>query len=126
MLFRKKGQISMEFSILFLVIMVMSMATIYHFLSNNFNSKDVTLNKIDVGAKTAVSLINSGYNGTYNEYPITYLGMKYDSTMTNITIIVYTPKLSDSARDFILKYIYNNQNIDPNEYNIAVYWENTT
>ena len=102
-----------------LIIMVLSIVSIYNFLENNFSEDDKTLDKIDVGAKTAVSLVNSRYNGTYNEYPISYLGMT--SNGKNITIWVSTnnDNISESARDFIIKYIRNNQKID-DEYNITV------
>ncbi len=125
-LFKKKAQISLEFSIVLLAIMVISMASIYYFLSNNFSSNDNTLDKIDIGAKTAVSLVNSRYNGTYNEYPITYLGMTYNSDMSNITIYLASEKLSSSAANFIIKYIYTNQKIDPSKYHIIISWKNTS
>jgi uncharacterized protein (UPF0333 family) len=116
-LFRKKGQLSLEFSMILLVIMLLSLVSIYHFLDNNLNENDKVLDKIDVGAKTAVSLVNSRYNGTYNEYPISYLGMT--SNGKNITIWVSTEQLSDQSREFIKNYIYDSQKID-DEYNITV------
>ena len=118
-LLKKKGQVSLDFSMVLLIIMVLSIVSIYNFLENNFSEDDKTLDKIDVGAKTAVSLVNSRYNGTYNEYPISYLGMT--SNGKNITIWVSTnnDNISESARDFIIKYIRNNQKID-DEYNITV------
>ena len=100
-----------------LVIMLLSLVSIYHFLDNNLNENDKVLDKIDVGAKTAVSLVNSRYNGTYNEYPISYLGMT--SNGKNITIWVSTEQLSDQSREFIKNYIYDSQKID-DEYNITV------
>ena len=116
-LFRKKGQLSLEFSMILLVIMLLSLVSIYHFLNNDLNENDRVLDKIDVGAKTAVSLVNSRYNGTYNEYPISYLGMT--SNGKNITIWVSTEQLSDQSREFIRNYIYDSQKID-DEYNITV------
>jgi len=117
-LFRKKGQLSLEFSMILLVIMLLSLVSIYHFLDNNLNENDKVLDKIDVGAKTAVSLVNSRYNGTYNEYPISYLGMT--SNGKNITIWVSTEQLSNQSKDFIINYTYNSQKINRSKYNITV------
>ncbi len=123
MLYKKKGQVSLEFSILLLAILTISIVSIYYFLNNNFDDKDRVLDKIDIGAKTAVSLVNSRYNGTYNRYPITYLGITYDDSMTNITIHVSTNDLSDSAKNFIINYTYNSQKINRSMYSISVKYQ---
>ena len=101
-----------------LVIMLLSLVSIYHFLNNDLNENDRVLDKIDVGAKTAVSLINSRYNGTYNKYIISYLGMKYNDN--DVTIYVSTEQLSNQSRDFIRNYIYDSQKINKSEYTITV------
>jgi uncharacterized protein (UPF0333 family) len=117
-LFGKKGQLSLEFSAILLVMILLSTMSIYHFLDNNLSEKERTLDKIGVGAETAVSLINSKYNGTYNKYPVSYLGMKTNGE--NITIYVYAKQLSNQSKDFIVDYTYNSQKINRSKYYITV------
>ncbi|WP_421077256.1 class III signal peptide-containing protein [Methanothermococcus sp. Ax23] len=124
-LLSKRAQLSLEFSILLLAILVMSILSIYYFLNDNFNEKDRMLDKIEVGAKTAVSLVNSGCNGTHTDYPIIYLGMKYDDTKTNISIYVKNrSSVDDYTKKFINYTIYNSQNINSSKYNINVIYSN--
>ncbi|WP_292460439.1 class III signal peptide-containing protein [Methanothermococcus sp.] len=124
-LLSKRAQISLEFSILLLAILVMSSATIYYFIHNNFNEKNKTLDKIDIGAKTAVSLVNSGYNGTHTDYPIIYLGMKYDANKTNIVIYIKNrSSVNNPTKNFIIDYIINSQNINSSKYNISIKYIN--
>ena len=116
-----RGQLSLEFSILMMTILLISISLIYHFLSNNLNEEDRTLDKIEIGTKTAISLINSGYNGTNVDYPIIYLGMAYDSSKTNIFIYLKNQSPLDcSTLSLIRNLIYTKQNIDQNKYNITL------
>ena len=117
-LFGKKGQLSLEFSAILSVMILLSTMSIYHFLDNNLSEKERTLDKIGVGAETAVSLVNSKYNGIYNKYPVSYLGMKYNDN--DVTIYVSTEQLSNQSRDFIRNYIYDSQKINSSEYTITV------
>ncbi|MBW9222777.1 class III signal peptide-containing protein [Methanothermococcus sp. SCGC AD-155-C09] len=120
-LLSNRGQLSLEFSILIMVILLLSSASIYHFLKDNINEEDRTLDKIEIGAKTAVSLINSGYNGTNVDYPIIYVGMEYDSSKTNISIYLQNQSpLDNSTLSLIKDLIYDKQNIDRNKYNINI------
>ena len=85
----KRGQISFEFSIIVLSILLVSTITITYFLTSSFDEGTRTLDKIDLGAKTAVSFVNSGYNGTEPNGTIIYAGMTWnniDNNYENITI----------------------------------------
>jgi len=120
-LLSNRGQLSLEFSVLMIALLLISTASIYHFLTDNVNEEDRTLDKIEIGAKTAVSLINSGYNGTNVDYPITYLGMAYDSSKTNISIYLQNQSpLDNSTLSFIRDLIYDKQNINRSKYNITI------
>ncbi|GBF36065.1 class III signal peptide-containing protein [Methanofervidicoccus abyssi] len=120
-LIKKRGQLSFEFSVLLLVILVLSIASIYHFMNNNLNNRDRDLDNIDIGAKTAISLVNSGYNGSNVEYPILYLGMSYDPDKTDISIYIKNQSpLDDSTLNLIRRLIYDRSHVDPNVYNITV------
>ncbi|HIP16867.1 MAG TPA: class III signal peptide-containing protein [Methanothermococcus okinawensis] len=119
-LISNRGQLSLEFSILMMVILVMSVVSIYYFLENTLNEEDRTLDRIEIGAKTAVSLVNSGYNGTNVDYPIIYVGMNYSSE-TNISIYLKNQSPLDySTLSFIRDLIYDNQNINRSKYNITI------
>ena len=118
---KNRGQLSLEFSVLLLVILVLSLTSIYHFMDNNLDRKDRDLDKIDIGAKTAVSLVNSRYKGIEVEYPITYLGMSYDSDKTNITIYIKSQSpLDNSTINTIRDLIYERGEVDPNIYTINI------
>ena len=118
---KNRGQLSLEFSVLLLVILVLSLTSIYHFMDNNLDKRDRDLDKIDIGAKTAVSLVNSRYKGIEVEYPITYLGMSYDINKTNITIYIKSQSpLDNSTINTIRDLIYERGEMDPNIYNITI------
>ncbi|HIQ38458.1 MAG TPA: class III signal peptide-containing protein [Methanothermococcus okinawensis] len=120
-LIKKRGQLSLEFSILLLVILTLSIASIYHFMNNNLDKRDRDLDKIDIGAKTAISLVNSRYNGSNVEYPILYLGMSYDSDKTNISIYIKNQSPLDiSTINLIERLIYDRADVDPSIYNITI------
>ena len=117
----RRGQLSLEFSVLLLVMITLSLATIYHFLDNNLDMKDRELERIDVGAKTAVSLINSRYNGTNLDYPIVYLGMTYDSSKTNITIYIKNQSpLDNSTLGLIKDLTYEKAKVNSSKYQMKV------
>ncbi|AEH06091.1 class III signal peptide-containing protein [Methanothermococcus okinawensis] len=123
-LLSKRAQLSLEFSMLILSIIVMSTFSIYYFLHNTFNEKERTMDKIDIGAKTAVSLVNSNYNGTYTRYPLIYLGMKYDNSKTNVTIyIINRSPVNSYTNNFIINYIINTQHINNSKYNISISYQ---
>ena len=120
-MFGKRGQLSLEFSVLLLVILTLSLVTIYHFLDKNLDTRDRDLDKIDIGAKTAISLVNARYNGTSIDYPIVYLGMTYNLDKTHITIYVKSQSpLDPSTRDLIRDLTYERAGVDTRHYHITV------
>uniref|UniRef100_A9A864 Class III signal peptide n=1 Tax=Methanococcus maripaludis (strain C6 / ATCC BAA-1332) TaxID=444158 RepID=A9A864_METM6 len=122
----KRGQISFEFSIIVLSILLMSTITITYFLTSSFDEGTRTLDKIDLGAKTAVSLVNSGYNGTNVDGTIVYAGMTWEKSgnnYQNITVyITNTTPVNVGIGDFIKNYTVNSQNIDTDKYDFNVSW----
>ena len=117
----KKGQASLEFSMLLLVMTLLSVVSIYNFLHHNLGEEDRTINDIEVGATKAVSFVNSGVNGTYVKYPISYLGMEYDENKTNIAVYIKnSSSINQYTKNFINSTIYNSQNIDSSKYNITI------
>ncbi|WP_459201781.1 class III signal peptide-containing protein [Methanococcus sp. CF] len=122
----KKGQISFEFSIIVLSILLISTITITYFLTSSFNEASRELDKIDLGAKTAVSLVNSGYNGTGLDETLIYAGMTWDeedNKYVNITIyITNTTPVPNGTRDFIRNYVIDSQEIDTSKYNFTISW----
>ncbi|HID47766.1 MAG TPA: class III signal peptide-containing protein [Methanothermococcus okinawensis] len=117
----RRGQLSLEFSVLILVMLILSLATIYHFLDNNLDRKDRDLDKIDIGAKTAVSLVNSGYNGIYLEYPVIYLGMTYSPDKTYITLYIKNQSpLDKSTLELIEDLTYERADVNQSIYRITV------
>jgi uncharacterized protein (UPF0333 family) len=115
---------SLEFSILALAVLVLSVYSITHFLNNSFSEEDRTIDKIDIAAKTAVSMVNSGYNGTSVSRTISYSGVswnKVDDGTYNVTIYIRGDEAEiNSVEDFIINYIVESQNIDPNKYDINI------
>ncbi|MBA2862430.1 class III signal peptide-containing protein [Methanococcus maripaludis] len=122
----KRGQISFEFSIIVLSILLISTITITYFLTSSFDEGTRTLDKIDLGAKTAVSLVNSGYNGTELDGTIIYAGMTWDkagNTYANITVyITNTTPVPSSTGAFIKNYVVDSQNIDTTKYDFNISW----
>jgi len=125
----KRGQISFEFSIIVLSILLVSTITITYFLTSSFDEGTRTLDKIDLGAKTAVSFVNSGYNGTEPNGTIIYAGMTWnniDNNYENITIhIVNTTPIPSSTEAFIKNYVVNSQNINTTKYDFEISWSST-
>lgn len=120
-LLKKRGQLSLEFSLLLFVILILSLASIYHFINNNLDERSRDLDNIDIGAKTAISLVNSGYNGSNVGYPILYLGMSYDSNRTNISIYIRNQSPLDASTLYLIeRLIYDRSGVDPDEYNITI------
>jgi len=118
---KKRGQLSLEFSLLTLLILTVSVISIVHFINNNLDERSRDIDKIDIGAKTAISLVNSGYNGSNIEQYIIYLGMSYDPSKTNISIYIKNQSPLDSSTiDLIERLIYERADVDPNIYNITV------
>ncbi|ABR56461.1 conserved hypothetical protein [Methanococcus aeolicus Nankai-3] len=119
----KKGQTSLEFSMVLLVIVLLSVVSIYNFLNDNFDEEDKTINKIEVGVTKAVSFVNSRVNGTYVKYPISYLGMSYNENKTNISIYIRNgSSVNLYTKNFINSTIYNDQNINYSKYKINIYY----
>jgi len=121
-----RGQISFEFSIIVLSILLISTITITYFLTSSFDEGTRTLDKIDLGAKTAVSLVNSGYNGTDIDGTIVYAGMTWstvDNDYVNITVhITNTSAVPSSTGAFIKNYVINSQEIDTTKYDFNISW----
>ncbi|ABO35738.1 conserved hypothetical protein [Methanococcus maripaludis C5] len=122
----KRAQISFEFSIIVLSILLISTITITYFLTSSFDEGTRTLDKIDLGAKTAVSLVNSGYNGTDIDGTIVYAGMTWstvDNDYVNITVhITNTSAVPSSTGAFIKNYVINSQEIDTTKYDFNISW----
>jgi uncharacterized protein (UPF0333 family) len=121
-----RGQISFEFSIIVLSILLISTITITYFLTSSFDEGTRALDKIDLGAKTAVSLVNSGYNGTQAEGTLIYAGMTWDNAgnnYENITVYISnTTPVPDDTRLFVKNYTIESQGIDTTKYDFNIAW----
>ncbi|HII59003.1 TPA: class III signal peptide-containing protein [Methanocaldococcus jannaschii] len=117
----KKAQVSLEFSFLFLAILLASIITISHFLSQNFTKDDKVISDVENAAKTAVILANSGYNGINPNVTLIYGGISWSGNKKNIYIYI-SPKsyITPEIKNFIVSYIYNVTKINQSEYNITV------
>ncbi|WP_457612355.1 class III signal peptide-containing protein [Methanocaldococcus sp.] len=124
-----KGQISFEFVLIVVGIILISIIYIVNFLSNNLTSTDFDLIKIDNRAKEAINLLNYGYNGTEINGTLFYIGMKWEkinNSFANVYIGIGLKdnKLNDETKtfieNFILNYIYS-ANINKEKYNITIY-----
>ncbi|WP_423793237.1 class III signal peptide-containing protein [Methanocaldococcus indicus] len=108
-----RGQLSLEFAIIFLGILVLSIVTIYNFLNITLFPNDslstIDIEKISSTARTAINLVNSGYRG-FNE-TVYYVGITYEGY--NVTVYI-TPNVSEDVKNFIVSYIKNNSNINKN------------
>jgi len=117
----KKAQISLEFSFLFFAILLASIITISHFLSQNFSKDDKVINDVENAAKTAVILANSGYNGTNPNVTLIYGGISWSDNKKNIYIYISPkPYITPEIKNFIVGYIYNTTKINQSEYNITI------
>jgi len=116
----KRGQISFEFSIIVLAILLMSSITLSYFLTSSFDEGTRTLDKIDIGAKTAVSLVNSGYNGINVNGTVSYAGMTWEEANGhyNVTIYVINTSSLNGVSEFIVNYTIESQNIDTSKFAI--------
>ncbi|EHP86563.1 class III signal peptide-containing protein [Methanotorris formicicus] len=104
----KMGQTSIEFSILLLIILVIVVSSITNVINGLFNEEERTIDKIDISAKTAVSLVNSHYNGTYANETLTYAGMYLNETSNEVIIyIVPDYTINENVKNFIVNYIHN-------------------
>ena len=117
----KKAQISLEFAILFLTILLVSVVYLNNFLSKNFTNEDVNLDKIDIAAKSAVILVNSNYKGIHSNVTLVYGGLSWSGNKKNITIYI-SPRsyVTVQIKNFIINYIYSTTKINSSEYNITV------
>ncbi len=116
-----RGQISLEFSILYLAILIVCLISISYFLSANFTKDDKVINDVENAAKTSVILVNSGYNGIIPNDTITYAGISWSDDKKNIRVYI-SPKnyITPKIKDFIEDYIYNTTKVNKSEYNITV------
>ncbi|ACX72003.1 Protein of unknown function DUF361 [Methanocaldococcus vulcanius M7] len=116
-----RAQISLEFSFLFLVIMLVCIISISHFLSQNFTEEDRVINEVENSAKTAVILINSGYNGINPNATLIYGGISWSDDKRELYIYI-SPKeyITPNIRNFIVDYIYNSTDINRSKYVIIV------
>ncbi|ADC70004.1 Protein of unknown function DUF361 [Methanocaldococcus sp. FS406-22] len=117
----KKAQVSLEFSFLFLAILLASIITITYFLSQNFSKDDKIISDVENAAKTAVILANSGYNGINPNVTLIYGGISWSEDKKNIYIYI-SPKsyITPEIENFIVGYIYNTTKINQSEYNITI------
>ncbi|XRO76389.1 class III signal peptide-containing protein [Methanocaldococcus sp. 10A] len=117
----KKAQISFEFSILFLAILLISLITISHFLLQNFSKDDWVIDSVDSAAKTSILLINSGYNGIHPNITLIYGGISWSDDKKSIYIYI-SPKdyVTNEIKNFIKGYIYNTTKINQSVYNITI------
>jgi len=117
----KKAQISLEFSFLFLAILLASIITISHFLSQNFSKDDKVISDVENAAKTAVILANSGYNGINPNVTLIYGGISWSEDKKNIYIYI-SPKsyITPEIENFIINYTYNVTKINQSVYNITI------
>ncbi|WP_250543612.1 class III signal peptide-containing protein [Methanocaldococcus lauensis] len=120
-----KGQITLEFSILFLAILIMSLVTINNFISKNVSKDDLIINQIDIAAKSAVILINSNYKGLHLNTTLIYGGISWSENKKDIYIYI-SPKdlVSNDTKNFIIEYVknyvYNTTKINISDYNITI------
>ncbi|ADG13014.1 Protein of unknown function DUF361 [Methanocaldococcus infernus ME] len=114
-----RGQISLEFTILLLAIIVLSTVILSNFLKENVGSFDFNIVKIDNKAKEAINLLNSGYPYQLNT-TLLYIGMKWEKindSFINITLGV-SPDINDSIKNFIINYIYNETGVNRSVYRL--------
>ena len=118
-----RGQISLEFSILYLAILIVCLISISYFLSANFTKDDKVINDVENAAKTSVILVNSGYNGIMPNDTITYVGISWSDDKKNIRVYISPKKITPEIeiKNFIVGYIYNTTKINQSEYNITVW-----
>jgi uncharacterized protein (UPF0333 family) len=117
----KKAQLSLEFSFLFLAILLASIITINYFLSQNFSKDDKVICDVENAAKTAVILANSGYNGINPNVTLIYGGISWSEDKKNIYIYI-SPKsyITPEIENFIINYTYNVTKINQSVYNITI------
>ena len=117
----KKAQISLEFSFLFFAILLASIITITHFLSQDFSKDDKIISDVENAAKTAVILANSRYNGINPNVTLIYGGISWSEDKKNIYIYI-SPKsyITPEIEKFIINYTYNVTKINQSEYNITI------
>ncbi|XRO74844.1 class III signal peptide-containing protein [Methanocaldococcus sp. 28A] len=122
----KKAQVSLEFSILFLFILLISLITISYFLLQNFSKDDLVIDSVDSAAKTSVLLINSGYNGIHSNTTLIYVGISWSDDKKSIYIYISPDNVTSEIKNFIKSYIYNTTKINQSVYNISIITINPT
>jgi uncharacterized protein (UPF0333 family) len=115
-----RGQLSTEFAIVFVAILLASLITIAKFSTSVGSDKEMILDKVDSAGKAAVALVNSKYNGINANTTLIYCGMNWSKDKKNITIYIKPKDINESIKEFIIDYIYNKTKINRSEYNITI------
>jgi uncharacterized protein (UPF0333 family) len=115
-----RGQLSTEFAIIFVTIILASLITIAKFSTSVGSDEEVTLDKVDAAGKTAVALVNAKYNGINANTTLIYCGMNWSEDKKNIIIYIKPKDINGSIKEFIINYIYNKTKINRTEYNITI------
>jgi len=115
-----RGQLSTEFAIIFITIVLASLITIVNFSTSVGSGEELVLDKVDAAGKTAVALVNSKYNGINANTTLIYYGMNWSEDKKNITIYIKPKDINESIKNFIINYIYDKTDINRTEYNIVI------
>jgi uncharacterized protein (UPF0333 family) len=105
----KKGQLSLEFSVMVLAILVISYAMTSHFMNDVLNQQVKNVGDVDILAKSAVSFLNAGYNGSnarvyFIRSEIINREGEYDITI----VLANDTPISDSDKKYLRDYITDN------------------
>ena len=115
-----RGQLSTEFAIVFVAILLASLITIAKFTISTGSDEEIILDKVDSAGKTAVASVNSKYNGLNANTTLIYCGMNWSKDKKNIIIYIKPKDINESIKEFIINYIYNKTKINRTEYNIVI------
>uniref|UniRef100_D7DUR6 Class III signal peptide-containing protein n=1 Tax=Methanococcus voltae (strain ATCC BAA-1334 / A3) TaxID=456320 RepID=D7DUR6_METV3 len=118
----KKGQLSLEFSVMVLAILVISYAMTSHFMDEVLDQQVKKVGDVDVLAKSAVNLLNSGYNGSEASLYFIRSEIINREGQYDITIVLAndTP-VSENDKNFLKDYIEDNVSADTT---VALKFEN--
>ncbi len=111
-----RGQLSLEFAIVFFGILLISLVSITNFLDNNLTKESLDYDKIASSARAAILLLNSGYLN-YSGDTINYLG--YYVINDSIIEVYITPNISSVYKNFIVSYIKDTTQLSKN-YSIVI------
>ncbi|MBP2143179.1 uncharacterized protein (UPF0333 family) [Methanococcus voltae] len=105
----KKGQLSLEFSVMVLAILVISYAMTSHFMNDVLNQQVKNVGDVDILAKSAVNFLNAGYNGSdarlyFIRSEIINREGQYDITI----VLANDTPISESDKEYLRDYITDN------------------